>query len=95
LSLVLNTIADECVFNVGTPAHYLSKGLHKGLCHIPANLLNDGIYKISMMIVGGKSYSIYYYQDILNFEVNENRESSGWHGKWIGIVRPKLDFTLE
>ena len=95
LSLVLNTIADDCIFNVGTPVKFLSKGLHKGVCHIPPNLLNDGIYKISMMIVGEKSYSIYYYQDILNFEVNENRESSGWHGKWIGVVRPKLDFTLE
>jgi lipopolysaccharide transport system ATP-binding protein len=95
LSLVLNTIADECVFNVGTEAKYLKKGVHKGVCHIPANLLNDGIYKISMMIVGEKSYSIYYFQDIVDFEVNENRETGGWHGKWIGFVRPKLNFNLE
>jgi lipopolysaccharide transport system ATP-binding protein len=94
LSMVLNTVADECVFNVGTAPKYLSKGLHKGVCRIPGNLLNDGIYKISMMIVGERSYSIYYYQDAINFEVNESREASGWHGKWIGFVRPKLDFTV-
>ena len=23
-----------------------------------------------------------------SFEVLENRESSGWHRKWIGVVRP-------
>src|ERR1700676_5344029 len=50
LSLVLNTFSDECVFNVATKAKYLSKGIHKGICQIPANLLNDGLYKISMMM---------------------------------------------
>jgi len=94
LSMVLNTIADECVFNVGTEPKYLSRGLHKGVCRIPGNLLNDGMYKISMMIVGERSYSLYYHVDAVNFEVNENRRVSGWHGKWIGFVRPKLDFQL-
>jgi len=94
LSLVLNTITDECVFNVGTEVKYLKEGLHKGICHIPGNLLNDGIYKISMMIVGERSYSIFYYEDSISFEVIENRQISGWHGKWIGFVRPKLEFEL-
>jgi lipopolysaccharide transport system ATP-binding protein len=95
LSLVLNTIHDECVFNVGSPVKTLSVGLHKGVCKIPGNLLNDGIYKISMMVVADGSYALFYYQDAVSFEVNESRNASGWHGKWIGVVRPKLDFNLE
>ena len=95
LSLVLNTITDECVFNVATEAKFIGKGLHKGVCHIPGNLLNDGIYKVSMMIVGERSYSLFYFQDAISFEINENRETSGWHGKWIGLIRPKLEFTME
>jgi lipopolysaccharide transport system ATP-binding protein len=94
LSLVLNTITGECVFNTGTEARLLSKGLHKGVCHIPGNLLNDGTYMVSMMIVGERSYSIFYYENSISFEVNENRDVSGWHGKWIGFVRPKLEFEL-
>ncbi|MEO6721256.1 MAG: polysaccharide ABC transporter ATP-binding protein [Ferruginibacter sp.] len=95
LSIVLNTIGDECVFNVGTEAKFLSKGVHKGVCHIPGNLLNDGLYKISMMVVGERSSSLYYFEDIVNFEVNESRDASGWHGKWIGFVRPTMDFSLK
>jgi lipopolysaccharide transport system ATP-binding protein len=94
LSLHIYTIAEECIFNVGTPALKLSKGLHKGKCRIPADLLNDGIYSVSMMIVGDRSYPLYNYQNAVSFEVHEDRDASGWHGKWPGFVRPKLDFTL-
>jgi lipopolysaccharide transport system ATP-binding protein len=95
LSLHLYTLAEECVFNVGTQSKILSKGLHKGVCRIPANLLNDGMYLISIMVVGDKSFAIYNFEKTVAFEVNENRETSGWHGKWIGFVRPKLVYTLE
>jgi lipopolysaccharide transport system ATP-binding protein len=95
LSLHLYTIAQECVFNVGTPALKLSKGIHKGVCKIPANLLNDGIYSVSMMVVADKSHPIYNYENAVSFEVQENRDASGWHGKWPGFVRPNLIFTLE
>ena len=94
LSLVFNSLADECIFNVGSEAKILTKGLHKGVCHIPGNLLNDGIYKINVMIVGEQTYSIFYLIDAVSFEVNEAREASGWHGKWIGVVRPKMEFSL-
>jgi len=95
LSLHLFTIAEECVFNVGTPAKYLEKGLHKGICRIPGNLLNDGIYTVSMMVVAGRSYSLFNFENFVSFEVNEDRKASGWHGKWPGLVRPQLPFTLD
>jgi lipopolysaccharide transport system ATP-binding protein len=95
LSLVLNTLQSECVFNVYTASIKLSKGLHKGVCEIPANLLNDGAYSISMMVVGEKSYSIFYFEDVVGFEVIEKREGSNWHGKHPGLVRPSLNFSLN
>ncbi len=88
LSLVLNTLMDECVFNVATAGRKLAPGLHKAMCEIPGNLLNDGVYKISLMIVGEQSYSLFYFEDLVSFEVNENRAATGWHGNWIGAVRP-------
>jgi lipopolysaccharide transport system ATP-binding protein len=95
LSLVLNTLLDECVFSVATTAGMLKAGLHKATCEIPGNLLNDGMYKISVMMVGERSYSIFYFEDLVSFEVSENRVATGWHGNWIGMVRPNLPFTIH
>lgn len=95
LSLHLYTIAQECVFNVGTQALKLSAGVHKGVCSIPGNLLNDGIYSVSMMIVGERSYPLFNYENSVSFEVYEKRDASGWHGKWPGFIRPTLNFTLQ
>jgi lipopolysaccharide transport system ATP-binding protein len=94
LSLHLFTINGECVFNVGSPSKILSKGLHKGVCEIPGNLLNDGLYSVSIMVVGESSYALYNFEDAVNFEVTEKREGSNWHGKHPGFVRPQLNFTL-
>ncbi|MBJ6119784.1 ABC transporter ATP-binding protein [Pontibacter sp. BT310] len=94
LSLHLYTMNNECVFNVGSESMYLTKGVHKGVCRIPEHLLNDGSYSISMMIVAERSYALYNFEDVVMFEVHENRAPSGWHGKRPGFVRPKLDFKL-
>lgn len=95
LSLVLNTSSEECVFNIVTEAKRLAKGIHKGICSIPGNLLNDNTYTVSMMLVEDRSIPLFYYENAVAFEVNENRTGGGWHGKWIGIVRPQLKFTLN
>lgn len=94
LSLHLYTITEECVFNVGTTALYLSKGLYKGVCEIPAHFLNDGVYTVSMMVVAERSYALYNFEHEVSFEINEKRGPSGWHGKHQGFVRPELNFPL-
>ncbi|RTL57215.1 MAG: ABC transporter ATP-binding protein [Sphingobacteriales bacterium] len=94
LSLHLYTPTEECVFNVYTDAKLLPEGLNKGVCEIPAHLLNDGIYSVSMMIVAERAYSLYNFEHVISFEVNEKRGISGWHGKHAGIVRPKLNFNF-
>jgi lipopolysaccharide transport system ATP-binding protein len=95
LTLHLYTIAQECIFSVGSPAQYLKSGIRKGVCRIPGNLLNDGIYTVSMMVVAERSYAVFNFENAVSFEVNENRDASGWHGKWPGFIRPVLDFKLE
>jgi hypothetical protein len=47
------------------------------------------------MVVGEKSYSIFYFEDVVGFEVIEKREGSNWHGKHPGLVRPSLNFSLN
>jgi lipopolysaccharide transport system ATP-binding protein len=93
LSMSLFTIMDDCVFVVASNAISNSSGQHSAICKIPPDLLNDGIYNISMLVVvnGEARYS---FTNAITFEVNENRQANVWHGKWPGILRPKLDFQL-
>lgn len=97
LSLHLYAITGECVFNVVTqlPVPVLSKGLHSGTCVIPANLLNTGVFSISMMVVRDTSTPVFNFENILTFEVDEERENMNWHGRFPGFVRPNLNFKLH
>jgi lipopolysaccharide transport system ATP-binding protein len=95
LSLHLETMNHECVFNVGTKPQYLQKGLHKANCHIPGDFLNDGYYTIRMMFVAERSVSLFEISNIINFEVHEDREETAWHGKWPGFVRPNFKFLID
>jgi lipopolysaccharide transport system ATP-binding protein len=95
LSFHLYTANQECVFNAGSDAKILAAGLHRGVCIIPGGLLNDNVYTVSMMVVGDRSFSLYHIEHAISFEVFEDRPESGWHGKWPGIIRPSLPFSLE
>lgn len=95
LSMHVYTHGEECVFNVGTESKRLPTGLHKGVCNIPSHLLNDGIYTITMMIVADASYALYNFDQGLTVEIHEDRAMSGWSGKYPGVVRPQMPFSLE
>jgi len=93
LSMSLNTMMDECIFTAVSNIKSPSLGLLYGVCVIPPELLNDGFYYISMLVVADGA-PVHCFDSILTFEVNESRETSVWHGKWPGALRPKLDFKL-
>lgn len=95
LSLHVYTIDGTCVFNCVSEIKLLKLGVQRGVCLIPGNLLNATSYFVTMMIVADSSTPIYHYEDGLMLEVHENRVKSAWHGKWPGVLRPKLKFTLE
>lgn len=97
LSMHLYAGTGECVFNIITqlPVPILNKGIQKGICIIPKDLLNTGVFTVTMMVIKDTSEPLYIFEDILNFEVEEERESSNWHGRFPGFVRPKIDFILH
>jgi lipopolysaccharide transport system ATP-binding protein len=94
VTLFLNTLGGECIFAIGTEVKMLPRGYHMAICKIPGNFLNDDIYNISILIVENSSTPIFQFENVVSFEINENREESGWHGKWPGYIRPSLEFTL-
>jgi lipopolysaccharide transport system ATP-binding protein len=97
LSLHLFAATGECVFNIITqiPVPTLEKGIQKASCLIPDNLLNTGNFSISIMVVKDTSIPLYNFEDVLFFEVEEERENTNWHGRFPGFVRPKIDFKLH
>lgn len=87
VSMVLYNNESYCVFNVSTDNIPLSKGLHKAIFNIPANLMNDGQYYVSNLFVHNSS-GYFFHEQANSFEIEEERKSSAWYGKWTGAVRP-------
>jgi lipopolysaccharide transport system ATP-binding protein len=97
LSLHLYASTGECVINVITqlPAPILSSGKHTAQCVIPRALLNTGLFYISFMVVKDTAIPLYNFEEVLSFEVEEEREIMNWHGKFPGFVRPNIEFKLK
>jgi len=87
VSMILYDINGHCIFNVFTDNKPLKKGLHKSVFHIPGNFLNDGIYTVhNMFVTSAQTY--FYHENANSFEIADYRDSYGWYGKWVGVVRP-------
>lgn len=94
VSLHLNSLTGECIFNIGTLSQTFEKGIITAECEIPGNYLNDGSYSISFMVVKDTSTAIFNFEEALIFEIGDYREGTSWYGKWPGYVRPKIDFPI-
>jgi lipopolysaccharide transport system ATP-binding protein len=94
ISLVVFNDTHQPIFNVVTPKTQLSKGRHKAVLYIPANLLNDGMHSVQIIIMS-ETESVQNFEDILAFEVVDTSKRDGWYGKWTGAIRPILPFSFQ
>jgi lipopolysaccharide transport system ATP-binding protein len=83
------------VFASDSKVTSFGKSLVRGICRIPANLLNDGIYRVELVISRDKSSWIYNHPDLIILELHDIGRVGGWLGKWPGVIRPTLDWSLE
>jgi len=102
LSITLHIINEQGVtaFTTGSDPVWrgrpLPTGLYRGTCHIPANLLNSGRYRVRLFVWKDISQSIYRHDDALSFDIVDLTErQSGWHGRAAGVFRPLLKWTTE
>jgi lipopolysaccharide transport system ATP-binding protein len=95
LSLHLYGLDGGCIFNSGSGSAICPSGLMRSVCFIPGNLLNDGTYRIMIMIVRDQSVALWSCEDVIVFEVIETDRGGAWYGKWPGTVRPKLRWDTE
>lgn len=72
------------------------RGIYRSTCRIPANLLNDGTYRIRVLFLDEAVKHLYNIDDAMFFTVHDiaHREGS-WYGKWLGVVRPQLQWTTQ
>lgn len=94
-SMHLYNIEGICVFNTASGVFKTTAQGIKGSCHIPGNFLNDGIYRVKIMIVQDTSISLFNQEDVLVFEVHDIERAGNWYGKWAGIVRPTFEWQVE
>jgi lipopolysaccharide transport system ATP-binding protein len=74
----------------------LPLGAFRDVCHIPGDLLNDGVHSVELLVVQDDTNVIFRKQDALVFDVRDTGEQRGaWFGDWAGAVRPILRWTTE
>jgi lipopolysaccharide transport system ATP-binding protein len=91
-----------CVFTTPsvTDPHWHGRpfpdGLYRSVCHVPDHLLNDGAYRVTVLLVRDLSHVVYYHEDVITFEICDSPSGrGGWYGKWIGAVRPTLQWETK
>lgn len=71
-------------------------GLFRSVCHIPGNLLNSGLHRVSVYLVWGNMATTCRIDDAVGFEVTEQAERTfAWFGREPAAVQPVLDWTTE
>lgn len=98
----------ECIFatfnaestNLGEDPLYgkiLKKGLYKSTCIIPANLLNQNTYQISVFLSENEMFQeMTIAPQVLTFSaIDDGETSKEYSGTWIGLIRPKLNWSTE
>jgi lipopolysaccharide transport system ATP-binding protein len=72
------------------------EGLFRSTCTVPGDLLNEGTYRIVLLVVKDQGVVIYRNDDILAFEISEDpNRGTKWYGKWAGVTRPILTWQTE
>ena len=73
------------------------EGIYSTVCTIPANFLNQGIYKISVFLDSNTSFqNLTVASEVLSFQTYDNGEmSKEYSGNWVGQIRPKLAWKTD
>ena len=71
-------------------------GVYTSTCHIPAGLLNNRIFNVSLNIFGNNFADIVTITDVLRIEVHDGTFVRGdYHGTWSGFIRPLLEWDTQ
>lgn len=95
VDLILFNTNGDCIFDIPSTERIGQTSIITAECEIPGNFLNDGSYYFSLYFGNNNSEELFFFQNCLSFDVEDNRDSFGWYEKWWGSVRPKFPFKLS
>jgi lipopolysaccharide transport system ATP-binding protein len=95
VTLHIHTLEGVCVLATASPVHTMRTGRITMRCRIPENLLNDGGYRIQILVVRNMSVIVLNCSDALLFEVHDSPRLIAWYGKWPGVIRPELQWDCQ
>jgi lipopolysaccharide transport system ATP-binding protein len=72
-------------------------GLVNAKCRVPGNLLNEGTYTVSrLLLVRDRGTVIFEQRDVLMFDIiTAGTGQPGWAGQKEGVIRPNLEWELS
>lgn len=94
VNVQLNAEQGECVFNLGSSSAQATRSVMQLDVVIPARLLNNQNYSISLTVVKNHSEPIVDFSNCLSFEVQDERQHINYFGTWPGVIRPVIDNNL-
>jgi lipopolysaccharide transport system ATP-binding protein len=95
IAIEIYTLEGIHIFTSGpTRAIKIKQGKYVTSCLLPAPFLNSGTYTTAIQIVKDNIEMIHRESDLLMFEINDTLRSSGYTGKWPGLLRPSLEWKM-
>ncbi|ANF50403.1 ABC transporter ATP-binding protein [Chryseobacterium glaciei] len=96
LNISFSVFTEDEIYVLSSPNLYRPEyalGKHTSSCTIPKNLLNSGVYYITVLLVGENFTIIAELDRIIRLELKDVLEGrSDYMGRWNGVVRPKLEW---
>ena len=91
-TLVLNAIPLQEPKWFGKP---FPVGRFRCVCELPPYLLNADKYRVELLVVRDQNLVLYRDESAISFEVEDVAVDTAWHGRFPGVVRPRLNWTTE
>ena len=95
VNVVLYGEHGECVFNIGSSSIKAQHSVLSLEVTIPARLLNNQTYTVSLTAVKNHSEPIFEFSNCISFEVQDERQGLNYFGAWPGVIRPTIDNNLR
>jgi len=72
------------------------EGLYRSVCTVPGNFLNEGLYRINVVILNEVRRREVFAKEVMEFFVQDTGAMRAeYHGAWSGVVRLKMDWRTE
>ncbi|MCF8275947.1 MAG: ABC transporter ATP-binding protein [Flavobacteriales bacterium] len=97
LSLNLFHVSGQIIFNSLSEVIDIKNGLIESEMIIPKDLMNNGLFRVMIIVAKDKSIPLFQMDEAITFEVQDKRESDEkWFGDLSGhLIRPNLTWRMN